>query len=89
MTNNFNLPEAPIQNDDGILTFSHKNTEFVVDVDSKESREECSRELNRISGRHYEWCKETGVKKQKERIIGFFTIRLCIAKFTEVMTSTL
>ena len=30
-----------------------------------------------------------GVKKQKERIIGFFTILLCIAKFTEVMTSTL
>lgn len=59
MKNNFNLPEAPIQNDEGILTFSHKNTEFVVDVNSKESREECSRELNRISGRHYEWCKET------------------------------
>lgn len=59
MTNNFNLPEAPIQNNEGILTFSHKNTEFVVDVNSKESREECSRELNRISGRHYEWCKET------------------------------
>lgn len=59
MTNNFNLPEAPIQNDEGILTFSHKNTEFVVDVNSKESREECSRELNRISGKHYEWCKET------------------------------
>lgn len=59
MTNNFNLPEAPIQNDDGILTFSHENTEFVVDVNSKESREECSRELNRISRRHYEWCKET------------------------------
>lgn len=59
MTNNFNLPEAPIQNNEGILTFSHKNTEFVVDVNSKENREECSRELNRISGRHYEWCKET------------------------------
>lgn len=59
MANNFNLPETPIQNNEGILTFSHKNTEFVVDVDSKESREECSRELNRISGRHYEWCKET------------------------------
>lgn len=59
MTNNFNLPETPIQNDEGILTFSHKNTEFVVDVNSKESREECSRELNRISGRYYEWCKET------------------------------
>lgn len=59
MTNNFNLSEAPIQNDEGILTFSHKNTEFVVDVNSKESREECSRELNRISGRYYEWCKET------------------------------
>ena len=83
MANNFNLSEAPIQNNEGILTFSHKNTEFVVDVDSKESREECSRELNRISGRHYEWCKET------ERTIGFSTIRLCTAKFTEVMTSTL
>ena len=59
MKNNFNLPEAPIQNNDGILIFSYENTEFVVDVNSKESREECSRELNRISGKHYEWCKET------------------------------
>lgn len=59
MTNNFNLPEAPIQNDDGILTFSHENTEFVVDVNSEKSREKCSEELNRISGKHYEWCKET------------------------------
>lgn len=59
MKNNFNLPEAPIQNNDGILIFSYENTEFVVDVSSKESREECSRELNRISGKHYEWCKET------------------------------
>lgn len=59
MKNNFNLPEAPIQNNEGILIFSYENTEFVVDVNSKESREECSRELNRISGRHYEWCKET------------------------------
>jgi len=59
MKNNFNLPEAPIQNNDGILIFSYENTEFVMDVNSKESREECSRELNRISGKHYEWCKET------------------------------
>ena len=59
MKNNFNLPEAPIQNNDGILIFSYENTEFVVDVNSKESREECSRELNCISGKHYEWCKET------------------------------
>ena len=59
MTNNFNLTEAPIQNDDGILTFSHENTEFVVDVNSEKSREKCSEELNRISGKHYEWCKET------------------------------
>lgn len=59
MKNNFNLPKAPIQNNEGILIFSYENTEFVVDVNSKESREECSRELNRISGRHYEWCKET------------------------------
>lgn len=59
MKNNFNLPEAPIQNNEGILIFSYENTEFVVDVNSKESREECSRELNRISGKHYEWCKET------------------------------
>lgn len=59
MKNNFNLPEAPIQNNDGILIFSYENTEFVVDVNSKESREECSRELNRILGKHYEWCKET------------------------------
>ena len=35
MANNFNLPETPIQNNEGILTFSHKNTEFVVDVYSK------------------------------------------------------
>lgn len=59
MKNNFNLPKAPIQNNEGILIFSYENTEFVVDVNSKESREECSRELNRISGKHYEWCKET------------------------------
>ena len=59
MKNNFNLPEAPIQNNEGILIFSYENTEFVVDVNSKESRKECSRELNRISGKHYEWCKET------------------------------
>ena len=59
MTNYFNLAEAPIQNDDGILTFSHENTEFVVDVNSEKSREKCSEELNRISGKHYEWCKET------------------------------
>ena len=59
MKNNFNLPEAPIQNNEGILIFSYENTEFVVDVNSKESREECGRELNRISGKHYEWCKET------------------------------
>lgn len=37
MKNNFNLPEAPIQNNDGILIFSYENTEFVVDVNSKES----------------------------------------------------
>lgn len=59
MKNNFNLPKAPIQNNEGILIFSYENTEFVVDVNSKESREECNRELNRISGKHYEWCKET------------------------------
>lgn len=59
MKNNFNLSEAPIQNNEGILIFSYENTEFVVDVNSKESRKECSRELNRISGKHYEWCKET------------------------------
>lgn len=59
MKNNFNLPEAPVQNNEGILIFSYENTEFVVDVNSKESRKECSRELNRISGKHYEWCKET------------------------------
>ena len=59
MKNNFNLPKAPIQNNEGILIFSYENTEFVVDVNSKESRKECSRELNRISGKHYEWCKET------------------------------
>lgn len=59
MKNNFNLPEAPIQNNEGILIFSYENTEFVVDVNSKESRKECSRELNRISGKHYELCKET------------------------------
>lgn len=59
MKNNFNLPEAPIQNDEGILAFSYENTEFVVDVNSEESREECKKELIRISGKHYEWCKET------------------------------
>lgn len=59
MKNNFNLPEAPIQNNEGILTFSYENTEFVVDVNSEKSREKCSEELNRISGKHYKWCKET------------------------------
>lgn len=59
MKNNFNLPEAPIQNDEGILTFSYGNTEFVVDVNSEESREECKKELIRVFGKHYEWCKET------------------------------
>ena len=65
MKNNFNLPKAPIQNNEGILIFSYENTEFVVDVNSKESREECSRELNRISGKHYEWCKETEGKNHR------------------------
>ena len=84
MTNNFNVPEAPIQNDDGILTFSHENTEFVVDVNSEKSREKCSEELNRISGKHYEWCKET-----EGKTIGFSMIQLCIAKFTVVMITML
>lgn len=63
MKNNFNLPEAPIQNNEGILTFSYENIEFVVDVNSEESREECRRELIRVSGKSYEWCKETGGKE--------------------------
>ena len=67
MKNNFNLPEAPIQNNEGILTFSYENIEFVVDVNSEESREECRRELIRVSGKSYEWCKETGGKEHVQQ----------------------
>ena len=59
MKNNFNLPKAPIQNNEGILIFSYGNTEFVVDVNSEGSREECRKELIRVSRKSYEWCKET------------------------------
>ena len=81
MTNNFNLPEAPIQNDDGILTFSHENTEFVVDVNSEKSVVKSS-----IA---FQESITNGAKKQKEKTIGFSMIQLCIAKFTVVMITML
>ena len=82
MTNNFNLPEAPIQNDDGILTFSHENTEFVVDVRKAEK----SVVKSSIA---FQESITNGAKKQKEKTIGFSMIQLCIAKFTVVMITML
>lgn len=84
MTNNFNLPEAPIQNDDGILTFSHENTEFVVDVNSEKAEKSVVK-----SSIAFQESITNGAKKQKEKTIGFSMIQLCIAKFTVVMITML
>lgn len=52
------LPLAPIQDKEGILTFSYNNHEFVIDVNEYNDRKYCLEELERISGKHFSWCKE-------------------------------
>ena len=48
-----------IQDEKGILRFSKRNISYKVDVNSKESRLECIKQLRENTGRNFKWFKET------------------------------
>ena len=54
-----NTTHTPIQDEKGILRFSKGNISYKVDVNSKESRLECIKQLRENTGRNFRWFKET------------------------------
>lgn len=52
------LPEAPIQNEDGVLTFAIKSTIYSLNVNSEEERERVKEEVNANYIAKYDWFKE-------------------------------
>ena len=52
------LPSAPIQDDDGNLTFSLDGRTYSLNVNSKEERERIKEEVNANSLTKYDWFKE-------------------------------
>lgn len=52
------LPSAPIQNEDGVLTFAIKGTIYSLNVNSEEERERVKTEVNANSLAKYDWFKE-------------------------------
>ena len=56
------LLSAPIQNEDGVLTFAIKGTIYSLNVNSEEERERVKEEVNANTLAKYDWFKEeTGV----------------------------
>ena len=57
------LPEEPIQDEEGNLTFTLKDNTFSLNVNSEEERERVKAEINANSIAKYDWFKEeTGEK---------------------------
>ena len=56
--NNKSLLPAPIQDDDGNLTFSLDGRTYSLNVNSKEERERIKEEVNANSLTKYDWFKE-------------------------------
>ena len=54
-----NTTHMSIQDEKGILRFSKRNISYKVDVNSKESRLECIKQLRENTGRNFRWFKET------------------------------
>lgn len=54
------LPEAPIQDEDGVLTFAIKGTIYSLNVNSAEERERVKEEINANSLAKYDWIRENG-----------------------------
>lgn len=52
------LPPAPIQDENGNLTFTLKGKTFSLNVNSKEERERIKEEVNANSLTKYDWFKE-------------------------------
>lgn len=67
------LPPAPIQDENGNLTFSLKGETFSLNVNSEEERARVKEEVNANSLTKYDWFKE----KTGENI-GSFTILKCM-----------
>lgn len=63
------LPEEPIQDEEGNLTFTLKDNTFSLNVNSEEERERVKAEINANSIAKY-----VGLKKKQGHIIGFYTI---------------
>ena len=52
------LPEAPIQDEEGNLTFTLKGKTFSLNVNSEKERERVKQEINANSIAKYDWFKE-------------------------------
>lgn len=52
------LPEAPIQDEEGNLTFTLKGNTFSLNVNSEEERERVKEEVNANSIAKYDWIRE-------------------------------
>lgn len=58
MTNNFNLPAAPIQDENGNLTFNYNGKTYTVNVNSEEDRNSFAEDFNKENGKKFAWFKE-------------------------------
>ena len=52
------LPDAPIQNAQGILKFKLGDFSYTVIVDSEKSREKCKKKIYKDTGKKYDWIRE-------------------------------
>lgn len=58
MANNFNLSAAPIQDENGNLTFNYNGKTYTVNVNSEEDRNSFAEDFNKENGKKFAWFKE-------------------------------
>ena len=58
MANNFNLSAAPIQDENGNLTFNYNDKTYAVNVNSEEDRNSFAEDFNKENGKKFAWFKE-------------------------------
>ena len=63
MANNFNLSAAPIQDENGNLTFNYNSKTYTVNVNSEEEREVVKEEINSNTLAKYNWFREESGKR--------------------------
>lgn len=72
MANNFNLSAAPIQDENGNLTFNYNDKTYAVNVNSEEDRNSFAEDFNKENGKSLH-----GLKKGLAYSIMYSTIPKC------------